>query len=61
MAALRKPTLEPLYKKLPLLLVINHEIQGTRRRGRLAIAIKAILLCAVLLALLNMAHGIVRG
>jgi hypothetical protein len=61
MAALRKPELEPYDKKLPLLLVINHEIQSTRRRGWVTVVVKTALLCAVLLALLNMAHGIAHG
>ena len=61
MAALRKAELEPLSKNLPLLLVINHEIQGTRRRNWPSIVAKTVLLCAVLLAVLNMMHGIARG
>jgi hypothetical protein len=61
MAALRKLLFESPDDRLPLLLVVNHEIHGVRHRSWTALFLKLLLLCIVVFGVLNMFHGIARG
>jgi hypothetical protein len=60
MSTVRKPLQSPS-DRLPLLLVINNEIQGTRRRNPALFVIKLLFFAAVLFGTFNMFHGIARG
>jgi hypothetical protein len=61
MSTVRKPRLQSPSDRLPLLLVINNEIQGTRRRNPALFVIKLLFFAAVLFGTFNMFHGIARG
>jgi hypothetical protein len=61
MSTVRKPRLQSPSDRLPLLLVINNEVRGTRRRHPALFVMKLMLFAAILFGTLNMFHGIARG